>query len=189
MAAATNGWDVLKMFLSGVFLIVSIVILLANLNNNCSVTVTPDQNVLVTVNDIVESNIYGSQLSSCLGVVPEYATYLNSLNITFALNTACPAQTQSTAKAVGDWTACYPPGQFAAPPPQLLTDLGECGFTITTAAPWALVPQSPPSSQITGPNVTNPNVPAIAQPPPASGPALPLMSSSSYTPDVSYMVV
>lgn len=185
--AATNGWDVLKVFLSGVFLIVSAVILLANLNQpKCNVTVTPDQNTLVTVNDIVESNIYGSQLSSCPGVVPEYATYLNSLNITFALNTPCPPLTSNTAKAVGDWTACYPPGQFGPPPQQLLTDLAECGFTITTAAPWALVPQSSSTPQTAGSAPPQPVFPAVAQ-----GPALPgpMLTASSYMPDISYMVV
>lgn len=183
---ATNGWDVVKVFLSGAFLIIFIVILLANLNQpKCNVTVTPEQNVLVTVNDIVESNIYGSQMSSCPGVVPEYATYLNSLNITFVLNTPCPQGSQSTANAVGDWTACYPSGQFTPPPQQLLADLAECGFTVTAASPWTLVPQS----SSTGPSSPQPVFPSVAQGPPPTGPAVPLMSSSSYVPDVSYMVV
>ena len=163
--AATNGWDVLKIFCLCSFFIACVVILLANLNQpKCEVTVTPDQNTIVTVNDIIESKIYDTQFSACPGVISEYANYLNSLSITFSLNTPCPENTQSTSKAVGDWTACYPPGQFTPPPQQLMKDLAECSFTITTAAPWKPVVQ---------------NAATIS----------PIVNSSSYMPDVSYMVV
>lgn len=171
------------MFLCGVFLIAAMIVLFANFNQpKCNVTVAPEQNVLVTVNDIVESNIFGTQMSSCPNVVPEFATYLNSLSVIFSLNEPCPDGSQSTANAVGDWTACYPPGQLGPPPQQLLTDLGECGLTVTAAAPWSLVPVSPSTPQTAGSAPPQPNVPAVAQ-------GTPLIGSSTYMPDVSYMVV
>jgi len=159
--AATNGWDVLKMFCLCSFLIISIVILLANLNQpKCNVTNVSTPNILTSINDIVESNIYESQLSKCPNVVTEYATYLNSIKIQYAQGVQCPDPTMlSIDNAVGDWTVCYPPGTLAPPPQQLLTDLGECNLTVTAAAPWTLVQKAPPST------------------------------ISTYVPDVSYMVI
>jgi hypothetical protein len=91
--------------------------------------------------------------------VTEYATYLNSLEIQFVQGSPCPDTMIGVDNAVGDWTACYPPGRLAPPPQQLLTDLGECNLTVTTAAPWILVQKAPPSTL------------------------------STYVPDVSYVVI
>jgi len=145
--ASTNGWDVLKMFLCCSFLIVCIVILLANLNQpKCDITTISTPKLLTSINDIVESNIFADQMKSCPNTVTEYATYLNSIEIQFVQGSPCPATMIGVNNAVGDWTACYPPGNIAPPPQQLLTDLGECNLTVTSASPWTLVQKAPPST-------------------------------------------
>ena len=160
MACPTNGWDVLKIFCLCSFFVIISVIVLANVNNKCNVTNVTTPNVLTSINDIVESNIYESQLKGCPNVITEYATYLNSVKIQYVKGAPCPDPTMlSKDKAVGDWTVCYPPGTLAPPPQQLLTDLGECNLTVTAAAPWTLVKKAPPSTL------------------------------STYTPEVSYVVI
>lgn len=145
--AATNGWDVLKTFICCSFLIIFIVILLANLNQpKTEVTNVSTPEILSSINDIVESNIYKEKLNTCPNVITEYATYLNSQKIQFVQGVPCPDTMTKKDGAVGDWSVCYPPGTLDAPPPQLLTDLGECNLTVTAAAPWTLVAKAPPNT-------------------------------------------
>lgn len=173
----TNGWDVFKTFLCCSFLIILLVIILANVNQpKCSVTSSP--RILTSINDIVESKMYESRLKKCPTVVTEYATYLNTAQIQFYLGSPCPDPMMGVEKAVDDWTACYPPGGLPPAPQQLLTDLGECGLTVTAAAPWTLVPKSSSTPQTAGPTPPQPTPSAAA----------PLMSSSSYMPEITFMV-
>lgn len=172
---ATTGWDVLKIFCSGVFIIVVMVILLANFNVPAPPPPTPEASPLTTLTsiiDIVNSKIYDKSFKNCPTVIPEYATYLKSFGTVFTQMT-CPKGMAQISKAVGTWNFCYPSGTpIPFPPEQLKTDLNECGLKVTNQVPWALV--SVPTVTSVAPAQSTQS--AVYQLPPNTGAPAPMQS-------------